>query len=260
MNCQKCNFQNEDNAQFCGNCGAKLWIKPHPSPIAWILFAIVLIVCGILGVLLYNANEKLSTIYEIAIEEVTTTTDPGIVINGVKWATRNVDEPGTFANSPESAGKFYQWNSHIGSAAKGDYPFVWCHSPMNDKDYWGRSTDPSPLGWRVPTYEQIETLFDTEKVSSKWITQNGINGTLFTDLITNNSMFLPAVGMRGSDRGLLGVGGDSQFYWSSTVASVSHEKGEFPCAYGILLHLDRCSSGWTDGQLGLPIRSVKEER
>ena len=36
------------------------------------------------------------------------TTDEGVVINGVKWATRNVDEFRTFAENPESVGKFYQ--------------------------------------------------------------------------------------------------------------------------------------------------------
>ena len=39
------------------------------------------------------------------------TTDLGVVINGVKWATRNVAAPGKFATSPEDAGMFYQWNA-----------------------------------------------------------------------------------------------------------------------------------------------------
>jgi len=37
-------------------------------------------------------------------------TDEGVVINGVKWATCNVDNPGTFVNRPETTGKIYQWN------------------------------------------------------------------------------------------------------------------------------------------------------
>ncbi|MDR0873068.1 MAG: hypothetical protein LBN27_06320, partial [Prevotellaceae bacterium] len=32
----------------------------------------------------------------------------GVLINGVVWAKYNVDAPGTFAATPESAGKFYQ--------------------------------------------------------------------------------------------------------------------------------------------------------
>ena len=34
----------------------------------------------------------------------TPTTDPGVMINGIKWATRNIDEPGTFADNPEDVG------------------------------------------------------------------------------------------------------------------------------------------------------------
>ena len=47
----------------------------------------------------------------------TPTTDPGVHINGVVWATRNVDTPGTFATRPESAGMLYRWNRRIGWSA-----------------------------------------------------------------------------------------------------------------------------------------------
>lgn len=33
-----------------------------------------------------------------------------VEINGVCWATRNVDAPGTFTQNPEDAGMLYQWN------------------------------------------------------------------------------------------------------------------------------------------------------
>ena len=33
-------------------------------------------------------------------------TDAGVVIDGIRWATRNVDAPGTFAENPEDAGMF----------------------------------------------------------------------------------------------------------------------------------------------------------
>lgn len=38
----------------------------------------------------------------------------GVMINGVCWATRNIDAPGEFATSPEALGKFYKWNDTIG--------------------------------------------------------------------------------------------------------------------------------------------------
>ena len=43
-----------------------------------------------------------------------TITDKGVVINGVMWATRNVDAPGTFAPYPESSGMLFQWNRKKG--------------------------------------------------------------------------------------------------------------------------------------------------
>jgi len=45
------------------------------------------------------------------------TFDEGVIINGIKWATRNVDKPGTFAAKPEDAGMFYQWNRRVGWSA-----------------------------------------------------------------------------------------------------------------------------------------------
>jgi hypothetical protein len=39
---------------------------------------------------------------------------PDVVIDGVKWATCNVDSPDTFASDPQSAGMFYQWNRFTG--------------------------------------------------------------------------------------------------------------------------------------------------
>ena len=39
--------------------------------------------------------------------------ETGVEINGVTWATRNVDAPGTFAAKPEDMGMFYQWNSKV---------------------------------------------------------------------------------------------------------------------------------------------------
>ena len=42
------------------------------------------------------------------------TADKSVVINGVHWATCNVDKPGTFVAGPEDAGMFYQWDIKIG--------------------------------------------------------------------------------------------------------------------------------------------------
>ena len=148
-----------------------------------------------------------------------TTIDAGVTINGVKWATRNVDDPGHFAATPESYGKFYQWNRAKAWDATGDVTgWDWAY-PSGDT--WAVANDPSPAGWRVPTTEEQQKLLDTEKVENKWVTQNGVNGRLFTDKTTGASLFLPAAGDRHGVAGTLGNAGMRGNYWSSTAGSTS---------------------------------------
>ena len=83
----------------------------------------------------------------------------GIVIDGIRWATRNVDAPGTFAESPESSGMLFQWNRRVGWPATD--PMInsaggttWDYSaPASAK--WERKNDPCPAGWSVPTREEF---------------------------------------------------------------------------------------------------------
>jgi len=145
------------------------------------------------------------------------TTDQGVVINGVKWATRNVDKPGTFAAKPESTGMFYQWNRRIGWSATD--PMInsdggtTLESSVPTGDTWGKSNDPSPIGWRVPTAAEISTLFEDTKVDNEWVTVNGVKGRKFTDKTTGKYIFLPAAGYRNS-KGELGFS-IYGYYWSS---------------------------------------------
>ena len=118
------------------------------------------------------------------------TTDEGVIINGVKWATRNVDVPGTFAVNPEDAGMFYQWNRKTAQAATGAVT-GWENSTPTGT-VWEKANDPSPAGWRIPTKAEIEKLSDANKVSHEWTTQNGVKGRKFTDKATGSSLFLIA--------------------------------------------------------------------
>ncbi len=47
------------------------------------------------------------------------TSDIGVEINGITWATSNVDASGTFAQKPEDAGKLYQWNRSVAYSING---------------------------------------------------------------------------------------------------------------------------------------------
>ncbi|GHT41889.1 hypothetical protein FACS189437_09360 [Bacteroidia bacterium] len=155
------------------------------------------------------------------IEQYDPLTDKGVIINGVKWATRNVDKPSTFAAKLEDAGMFYQWNRNIGWSATN--PMVnsndeteWEWMPViPEDDSWTKVNDPSPVGWRLPTLDEIKSLLNTEKVNSEWTTVKGITGRKFTDKSTGNSIFLPAAGYRNEGGGTLYNRGDGGNYWSS---------------------------------------------
>ena len=135
----------------------------------------------------------------------------GVDINGIRWATRNVDMPGTFAENPEDAGMFFQWNRRVGWSStdpmvNSDGGTTW-DSSVPEGTMWYRENDPCPDGWRVPTRTELQLLLDAGSV---WTTQNGINGRLFGS--EPNQIFLPAAGTRSNtflDNNMIS-------YWSST--------------------------------------------
>ena len=161
--------------------------------------------------------------------------------NGIKWATCNVDAFGTFAVNPEDAGMFYQWNR----------PTAWNTTDATvtgwDTSYptgttWETVNDPCPAGWRVPTSTEIQSLIDCGSI---WTTQNGVNGQLFGT--APNQIFLPAVGQRYLNDGILQKTGTHGQYWSNIEAlyendnanylffsyNYSAELGDNPKTYGI---------------------------
>ena len=145
--------------------------------------------------------------------EVPDTTDEGVVINGIRWATRNVSLPGTFAPYPEIFGMYYQWNRRIGWSSHTNPLFnsqggtIWdSTTPIGTE--WEAANDPCPAGWRVPTQAELQSL---NNAGSEWITQNRVNGRLFGT--APNQIFLPAAGFRHSNGAPSSSGGN---YWSST--------------------------------------------
>ena len=214
------------------------------------------------AILKYNMSEeeydyKYTTAFErlgLKCDNDPLTYDEG-VINGVKWATRNVDAPGAFAAKPEDVGMLYQWNRKKAWPATGEVTGWDSSTPTGDT--WEKANDPSPSGWRVPTLDEIKTLLDTDKVSREQTTTNGVMGTKFTDRTTGNSIFLPASGARYNDDGYDGGGdgahyfyGELSLYWSSTANNSD-------CAYALSLPTSR-SWGSHLRTCGFSIRSVAE--
>jgi len=175
-----------------------------------------------------------------------------VIINGVKWATCNVDKPGTFAANPEDAGMFYQWNRKKAWAATGDVT-DWDNTTATGSA-WEKANDPSPAGWRVPTLDEIRKLLDIDRVSSVWTTQNGTTGRKFIDKATGNTLFLPAAGYRFDNDGSLNSVRLGGYYWSGTEYDMIYAYG-FGCFNGydsdwLWNSRHRCN--------GLSVRSVEE--
>jgi uncharacterized protein (TIGR02145 family) len=139
-------------------------------------------------------------------------TDEGVVINGVRWATRNVGEPGKFAAKPSDAGMMYKWNSNKPVPATGDVQWDDSAPPAGEK--WTNS--PCPAGWRPPTMDEAKKLFDNKKVSSAWTTMNGVAGRTYTDIATGATMFVPATGWRLNGEGKLAQDGKRAWNWTGT--------------------------------------------
>ncbi|MDR1678938.1 MAG: fibrobacter succinogenes major paralogous domain-containing protein [Prevotellaceae bacterium] len=146
------------------------------------------------------------------LKKNTATRDKGVEINGVRWATCNVDVPGSFAATPESAGKFYQWNRKTAWNTTDKKVENWDNTtPEGSK--WTKANDPSPKGWCIPTRDELESLLDTAKVNRTWDDKK--KAYIFTDKANGNSLFLPAVGFRSYSDGTRCYAGMFGYYWSS---------------------------------------------
>jgi len=183
------------------------------------------------------------------------TTNVGVVINGVRWATSNVDVPGTFAENPEDAGMFYQWNRKVGWSSalpmiNSNGETTWDNSwPSGDS--WEKANDPCPEGWRVPTFHEVLSLLNYDKVSNERTTLNGVNGRKFTDRTTGNTLFLPAAGYRTGNAGTLFDTGTEGNYWSSTQID-----SDF--AYTLRFYSDYAGWDYNNRSHGFSVRCVAE--
>jgi uncharacterized protein (TIGR02145 family) len=161
-------------------------------------------------------------------------TENAVVINGIAWATRNVDRPGTFAAKPEDAGMFYQWNRNIGWSSTD--PLVNSNGGTtwdsawngNNATTWETTNNVCPTGYRVPTHAEQESLANAVSV---WTTQNGVTGRVFGT--APNTLFLPAAGYRYYSNSTLGGAGTLGYYWSSTIKGNSSYNLNFDSSSGV---------------------------
>lgn len=130
-------------------------------------------------------------------------------------STPTIENGWRFENGSEDANTFYKPN--------GGY-FDWDWIDDGDAKYWrqanGNKTehDPCPLGWRVPTWQELKTLYQGNH--SEWTEYKGQNGMWFSGSLPYNEsakrIFLPASGERYPYSQAQNRGTDG-YYWSSNV-------------------------------------------
>jgi len=137
----------------------------------------------------------------------------GVLINGVIWASCNVDMPGTFASQPNEAGMFYQWNRKIGWSStepmvNSDGGIEWDSSIPGD--IWEPENNMCPIGWRLPTHEEQQSLINS---GSFWGELDGVYGRYFGSS-SDKRVFFPAVGYRNYETGIIYDKGKYSLCWS----------------------------------------------
>ncbi len=180
----------------------------------------------------------------------------GVLINGVRWAEYNVDAPGTFAATPESPGMFYKWGSKVGWSATGEPTSspadkAWADVAPESGNDWLADNDPCPAGWRVPTLDDFTALCDVggTKVTKAWDASK--KGYTFTDIASNQSIFLPAAGYRSSSNGTLNFAGVNGYCWSGMLVSAGS-------AWGLDFNSTGASQSTNVSAVGFTVRCVRQ--
>lgn len=162
-------------------------------------------------------------------------TDEGVVLLNVKWATRNVAEPGIFAASPSDPGMLYQWNRNTGWSWTDPLYTVDIDGTVSVQDWntvdadgaeWTAENDPCPEGWRVPTMLEIAELMDDRYLTYRWIPADGDDCAGKTFINSSGAeLFLPSVGMRDALTGEISGTGTEGFYWSASESNTEDDSG-----------------------------------
>lgn len=198
-----------------------------------------------------KAGNKTTTCTVNVILDPALSEDEGVVIDGIKWATRNVHSPGTFAATSSSEGLLYQWNRKTGwntteMMIGGTFqdPYRKWPTGVSIASEWESSNNPCPKGWRLPTRQELESL------SEYFIEKKGV---LYVFGSGDATISLPARSYRAdSNQGLL-LTGEGR-YWSSEQAG-----SDYIYAYDLWLAYGMPDIGYTSKATGACIRCVAEQ-
>lgn len=150
----------------------------------------------------------------------------------VKWARMNVK-----ATKPEGYGKAFAWGETSSKSTYKWSTYKWCNGSaysltkycynskfgkVDNKTTLESADDAAHVilggGWRIPTVDEWEELFNSRNCTWVWSELNGVKGMKITSKISGysgNWIFLPAAGYV-NENGVSGSG-NAGCYWSSSI-------------------------------------------
>jgi uncharacterized protein (TIGR02145 family) len=170
----------------------------------------------------------------------------GVELNGVVWARHNVNTPGTLADTPEDFGMFYKWNSRVGWSSTD--PIVSTDGSTwelggytGTAEEWEAANDPCPTGWRLPKVADVEKLLDQNKVATKYEGASDTRpiGRTFTDVVSNESIYIPYAGDRVPNGVIAGRGSEGLFWIADASSATQSYYAIFVYTPVGILQLDR---------------------
>ena len=148
-----------------------------------------------------------------------------LVIDGLCWASANVDIPQTFATRPDMYTKFYQWNSMTAYSANDPLTPEW-NATADQSATW--TVNPCPLNWRMPSADESQQLHNSGTTWADVNTRGNLVAGRFygynhaTCQLPNNMsgcVFISASGYRMYTDGTLSSQGAGGLVWTSTQES-----------------------------------------
>jgi len=150
--------------------------------------------------MVFNHVQNGNVVKQINVSDIdsicfkTYTEGESVLINSVRWATRNVGAPHTFVTNPEDFGEYYQWNRGITDFyMEGE---AYHNSAYAKSDTWLPENDPCPAGYRVPRIVEpgLPTVWH-------WTDRYGVLGFEAVGNNIGNSVFIPSAGSYSSPNG-----------------------------------------------------------
>jgi hypothetical protein len=162
--------------------------------------------------------------------------------SGMLWANTNVG-----AQNQEGYGDYFAWGEVAIKDLYNEDTYTYSDNPETLPADVDAATSKRGLGWRMPTYVETQEMLDN--CDTIRITQNGVNGILFTSRNNGNSIFLPSAGNLYEDN----TNGEGSIgcYWTSSYENTTSAKNlEFHYSD------DYCQLSSGNRSTGLPIRGV----